>query len=213
MKIWDKLRIARIFIQLLFNPNRTDLIFQAVDIISENPDQEALRAIEEHMLSDAVFRSMYEENYVPENPSLDVLSQCPDGSFGKAVYQHMTTNELNFELWPRGVSKSPIHYLTTRIYQDHDLWHALFGYGISVEDEVAIQAFGVAQFQSPIALMLVAGGVLRLLAIDPRKALEAFKSVNAMYRLGQEIPFLISKRLHEHFNEPLEDVRKLCNVA
>ncbi len=76
----------------------------------------------------------------------------PQNSFGYALFQHMNTNKLGFDLWPRLDSDRPIDYLSTRIYQDHDLWHALLGLGVEIEDELALQAFGVAQYHSPIEL-------------------------------------------------------------
>lgn len=208
MNLWSKIRVVKILIQLLLNPKRTDLIFKAVEIVSADPNQEPLKEIENRILSHEGFRSMFEAGYVPDAPSLESLKACPEGSFGQALYQHMSQNGLDFGIWPHYENERPIFYLSSRIYQDHDLWHVLLGHGIEVEDEVAVQAFGVAQVRSPISLMLIAGGIIHLLVKDPKRALEAFQKVNAVYNLGRRAPFLLGFRLHDHFARPLAEVRR-----
>lgn len=213
MTIWNRARIFGIFMQLLHNPTRTDLIFKGVEIVSLDPDQELVKALENEVLSNGDFKKMHETKYVPEAPSLEMLRNCPEDSFGRAVYNHMNENKLDFSLWPKYDSDRPIQYLSTRIYQDHDLWHALLGYGVAVEDELAIQAFSLAQFKSPIALLLVAGGLIHLLVKSPKRAFEAFKKLNETYTLGRRTHFLLSIRLHDLFLRPLTDVRQICGVV
>ena len=213
MTLWNKVKIFKIFVQLVLNPNRTDLIFKGVDIVSQDPNQPVLKGIENLVLSDAEFHSMYQTKYIPHAPALDELKNLPAGTFGRAVFDHMNQNHLDFSLWPTNQADRPIQYLSARIYQDHDLWHALLGYGVEVEDELAIQGFGVAQFQSPIGLMLIAGGLIHLMMKDPRRALKAFARVNETYALGKRVPFLLAQRLHNHFSRPLTEVRQICGLA
>jgi len=99
------------------------------------------------------------------------------------------------------------------IYQEHDLWHALFGYGTDVEGELAVQAFGLAQYQSPVALALIAGGLIHLLGKSPQRAMNAFRNIHEMYALGKRAPFLLGVRLHELFPKPLAEVRQICGVV
>lgn len=212
MTLWNKLKTFKLFIQLVRDPNRTDLIFQGVEIASSDPDQALVQEIENYVLMNPEFRAMFEDKYNPDLPSLTDLKSYPESSFGHAVYNHMKSNGLDFSLWPKTNSQRPIQYLSSRIYHDHDLWHALLGYGITVEDELALQAFGVAQFRSPIALMLVAGGLIHLIGKDPSRAMTAFQKINKAYDLGQRAPFLLSYRLNTYFPLPLVDVRKLVGL-
>lgn len=213
MTFWDKLRIFGIFIRVQRNPERTDLIIKGIDIASNDPNHEALKEVEKKVLSIESFRSMFERNYLPEPPSMKVLRDCPEGSFGHALFKHMDENCLGFEVFPRYDSHRLIKYLTTRIYQDHDLWHTVLGYGVSIEDELAIQAFAFAQYQSPIALMLMSGGILNLLRKNPKKAIAAFNKMIEGHALGKKAPFLLSIRLHDLFGRPLAEVRQICGVA
>lgn len=213
MRLWNKLRILKISLQLIRDPNRTDLVFKGVDIFANDGDQVPLRAVEETVMANEKFREMYAEKYAPAAPSLQKLALLPEGTFGHAVHAHMAANGLNFELFPRFEAHRPVQYLSARIYQDHDLWHALMGYGVEVEDELAIQAFGVAQFRSPVGVMLVAGGLIHLLGKSPQRAIEAFRKITEAYALGKRAPFLLSVRLHDLFTRPLDEVRRLSGIA
>ena len=212
MSLWNRMRLVVLFLRLLLNPNRTDLIFRGVEILTESPELGPIRSIEEKVMAHREFAGMFERQYVPQAPSFDFLAACPAGSFGEAVYQHMGRNGFDFSLWPTYENKRPIQYLSTRIYQDHDLWHPLLGFGVSVEDELAIQAFGVAQFNSAVGLLLIAGGLLRLIVKDPVRAVEAFGVINEQYALGKRAPFLLATKLHDLLPQPLNEVRKTCGL-
>jgi ubiquinone biosynthesis protein Coq4 len=213
MKLWSKIRLLFLFIRLIFRPQRTDLIIRVIEIVSENPDLKPVKMVEETIMSVDSFKTMFEEKYNPDRPSMAMLQNCPPGSFGKSVFDHMTTHQITFDLFPTYGAEKPIMYLSTRIYQDHDLWHTLFGFATEVEDELALQAFSLAQFKSPAALALIAGGMVHLLIKNPIRAVEAFKKVTGMYNIGNQIPFLLGVRLHELFTRPLEEVRQICKIA
>lgn len=213
MSFWNRLRLFRIFFQLVRDPNRTELIFNGVNIVSRDPENAHLKVIEQTVLAHEEFKTMFETDYMPEPPCLEQLKTLPPGSFGQALYQHMVNHNLSFELFPREHEKNTVQYLSARIYQDHDLWHVLLGYGITVEEELAIQAFGVAQFGSPIGTMLVAGGLLHLLWKNPNQAVQALRKINDGYTIGRNARFLLGIHIHDHLPKPLKEVRKICGVA
>ena len=212
-KLWDQFRMVILFFRLVKNPKRTDLIFRGVEIVSKDPDQPTIKEIQKRVLQNSIFKSMYQSSYVPDSPSLDVLKSLQADSFGYAVYQHMQTNGLNFELFPRLDPEKFMNYTSTRIYQDHDLWHVLLGYGVTIEDELALQAFGVAQFHSPIGTLLIAGGLLHLLAKNPTQAVQAFQKIVDGYNRGRKATFLLSQRLHDLFSLPLIEVQQRCGIV
>lgn len=210
MNLMTRLRAANLFFRVVRDPNRTDLIFKGVEIFTKTKDQTFLKEFEENLLNNEAFRTMYDENYIPPTPELLTLKNCPENSFGIALYNHMRGNKIDFNLFPVFKPKRPVEYLSRRVYQDHDLWHALLNCGTSVEDELAVQAFGVAQFKSPIGITLIAGGLLHLLGRDPRRAIAAMRKINYAFHIGETSPFILGIKLHELFNQPLTDVRRMC---
>lgn len=213
MKIYNRLRVARIVLQLIFNPKRTDLIFKGVQIVSEDGDQKIFNVIENRFAENQEFQKMFAERYNPDPPTVQQLSRYADGTFGKALYHHLHNNNLSLELFPRFEWRRPVEYLSLRVYQDHDLWHVLTGLGISLDEELVLQAFGVAQFGSPISTLLVAGGLLHLIWKSPLKAVEALGKVSAGYQLGLQANSLMGIRLHDLFERQLNDVQELCGLT
>jgi ubiquinone biosynthesis protein Coq4 len=212
MGLWNRLQAFIIFLQLVKDPNRTDLIFKGIELASKNSNQAPVIALENHVLANSEFARMYEQNYIPARPQMEYLAALPENTFGSYLYKHMKNNGLDFETFPRLPSDRAINYLSTRIYQDHDLWHVLLGYGIEVEDELALQAFGVAQYQSPFGTMLIAGGILHLLTKNPARAVDAFQKINEAYVIGKNAKFLLSMKIHELFPKPITEVRQMCGL-
>jgi ubiquinone biosynthesis protein Coq4 len=192
------------------NPNRTDLIFKVVDIASHDTGNPVVAELEGKMMEEPVVRDMYEKHYVPDVPQMAMLAKCPEQSFGNLLYHHLADNNLDLSLWPRFEYKRPVDYISLRIYQDHDLWHVLLGATVSVEDELKVQAFGVAQYQSPISTLLVAGGLLHLLMKDPMRAVKAMSQVAEGFNLGKKAKFMLTVKLHEMFALPIGEVRQAC---
>ena len=203
MRILDNLRVLKIYLGLIRDPNRTELVFDAVKIATKYKDDPLAQEVIGRVMSNDEFRNRFEERYLPPWPSLEQLRECPEGSFGQAVYRHMVMNGLDLELFPRVEPHDEIDYLNARAYQDHDLWHALLGYGTEVEDELAIQAFNVAQFRSPLGILLISGGLLHMLIFHPGKAVDAIAKISEGYRRGQKAKFLLGMKLVEMLPQPL----------
>lgn len=209
----NRMRLTRLFFRLVKDPNNTELIFKAVEIVTHDRDQTVVLLMEERLLKNETFKKMYEARQVPIAPKMDYLARLPVQSFGHAVYKHMSKNELAFNLFPNIKINRPIDYLTSRIYQEHDLWHVLLGYDTSIEDELALQAFGVAQYQSPISVMIITGGLLHLFRKNPMDVISAFKKIIEGYFIGRNAKFLLDIKLHDYFEKPLHEVRALCHIS
>jgi ubiquinone biosynthesis protein COQ4 len=210
----NRFRIIRIFIQLVINPNRTDLIFNMVKILTHDPRRRSIvKTMEEKMLSDSSFTSMYESGYLAKATTMADLEHLPDGSFGRALYRHLHDNHLDLDFFPQIQPKRLIDYFSLRMYQDHDLWHVLLGYGVTVEDELAVQAFSIAQFGSPVGSMIITGGMLHLLLKSPLRAVAAIGKISEGYQAGKSARFLPGIRLYDLFAKPLQEVRGICGLA
>lgn len=214
MSIWERLQMLGIFIGLVRNPNRTDLIFKAVEIGGRHKDEPIVKQVMGDIEKKQDFMKLYEERYLPPWPTLAELRLSPEGSFGQALYQHLSSNGLDLDLFPRiNNPNDTLDYLNARAYQDHDLWHALLGYGTEVEDELALQAFSVAQFGAPLGTLIISGGILHLIVKSPGRAANAVRKVSEGYRLGEKSRFLLGMKLIDLLPRPLSEVRELAGVA
>lgn len=208
MTIFDRIRLMSLYVRLVRNPKRTDLIFRAIQIVTKYKDNPVGKSLRAHIERQEGFQDRFSEGYLPRWPSLSELRQMPEGSFGAALARHMVENDLDFDLFPRlEKTRDSIAYLNARAYQDHDLWHALLGYGTEIEDELALQAFNVAQFKSPISGLILSGGLLHMVIFSPLKLSLALKRIAEGYRLGEETRFLLGLRLMDWLERPLAEVQ------
>jgi ubiquinone biosynthesis protein Coq4 len=208
MKFLDRIQMMRFFFQLVADPTRTDNIFKLLPIFVRSANPQQLADFEAALLAHDGFRKQWEERFVPKQPSLDELAVYPEGTFGRALHDHLAKYHLDLEFYPVMKIDRPVDYLSVRMSQDHDFVHALLGRSIEVRDELAIQAFGVAQVGSLLGVVLVAGGLLHLFRKDPKQAIEAMNDVSETYQLGKRAMNLTGVRLREHLDRPIVDVRK-----
>lgn len=212
MQLWNRVNLIRNYFSIVKDPTQTERIFDSIDRLTKDKNQEPVVALEKRIMSKPNFQAMYEDRYIPEIPKKDDLKKMPEGSLGRAFFEHLDKNNLNVEYFPRIEMNRPAEYLSQRIYLDHDLWHAVLGYGVSVEDELALQAFGVAQFESPIGLLIISGGILHIIKNRPTKAVEGFNHLVEGYLIGKKAQFFLGEKIYERLEEPLEKVRKDLNV-
>lgn len=213
MNLLDRLRLLRLFIAFVRNPLDTDQIFKAASILRKVKDTPVYKMLGDLVMSKPEFRERYEEKYLPAWPVVQELSRMPAGSFGLALYNHMTKNNLNFDLFPNIATDTPVAYLNARIYQDHDLWHALLGYNTDIEGELGVQAFNIAQYRSPLGTMIIAGGLLHLLINDPLRCQGAIAKVAEGYSRGQKARFLPGIKLIDMLPMPLSEVHALTGIT
>jgi ubiquinone biosynthesis protein COQ4 len=213
MNLWNKIRIMLLFFKLVKDPTQTDLIFKGIKTATHDKNNVAIENVEKAILANDEFREMFEAHYIPRNPTLLELEVMPLGSFGRSLHQHLQSNGLSLKFYPQLETKLALEYISQRLYQDHDLWHTLLGYGITIEDELAVQAFGVAQYGSPVAVFIITGGLLHLMGKNPERAVQAMRQIVEAYMVGRRAEFLLGARLHEMLALPIAEVRRTCGIV
>lgn len=204
----DRLLLMKFFFQLVADPTRTDRIFKMLPIFVRTADPRQLADFEASLLANEGFRRQWEERYVPRQPTMEELRGYGEGTFGRALHDHLAKFGLDLEFYPPMSIERPVDYLSVRMSQDHDYVHTLLGRSIEVDDELAIQAFGVAQVGSLLGVILVAGGLLHLFRKNPQTSIKAMNEITETYRLGKRAKVLSGERLRDHLARPLTEVRR-----
>lgn len=212
LSLIDKVRVQYDFLRLVGNPNDTKRIVSMGQYLTEKSEPEMIEKIVEHTFSNPKFAKMWSEKYFPYIPSLDKLAVYPKKSLGHEYYLHMTKYNLDPNLFPKADFSSPEMYMITRLYQVHDLWHVLTGFDTSVEQELGLQAFGIAQYRAPMGALIIAGGILHLIRNDPLKATVAIDQVGRGYQMGSRSSFLLAEPILEELDQPLENLRHKYNL-
>lgn len=137
---------------------------------------------------------------------LEDLEGLPEGTLGRVFSDHCRARGVN----PNLIHVPPtdeIGWILNHLYQTHDIWHVLTGWGNDLPGEVGLGTFYCAQFRSPaffgymLALILL-NVVTRRTDLDPIMA-----AMSAGYRAGRSALPLFGFEWDEHWSVPLSDLR------
>ncbi len=146
-----------------------------------------------------------------ERPSLDssavdrtALRALPAGTLGREYARFLDENQLDGDFFqaPPDVPDE-VAFLSKRLRQAHDVWHAVTGYTPSVRDELALQAFTYGQLGAPHAILIVLGGLAAFGWRDPK----LFAHVWRGYQNGKRATFLGALRWESRWERPLAELR------
>ncbi|MDZ8052928.1 MAG: Coq4 family protein [Aulosira sp. ZfuVER01] len=140
---------------------------------------------------------------------LEKLSQYALGSFGREYAEHMKVNNLKpLTISPELDEIAKRNVFALRYVVTHDIFHVLLGFDTSYAGEIGVLAFATAQNYSnsfKISLLL-AKFLYPLLA--PRQIKAIFANLQKGCELGNKAEFLLGYRFEDHWQEPINDVRK-----
>lgn len=159
--------------------------------------------------------------WLAEPFSLAKLEDYADGTLGAAWRNFMVSNNLveklaegyralteDFAAQGKLDRMPPVlRYKVLRGYQTHDLHHVLTGYGATPFDELALQAFQLAQQDYPYSAMTLATIMSHATFVDPwliKPAMDAIADGWAYGRRTKSIQFVAFETM---LDRPLADVR------
>lgn len=165
--------------------------------------------------------------YFAEQSKLEALEAMPEGSVGRGYYRFLTENGLetnlatNYRMLHDFMSQSgqldrmpeEIRYAVIRGFQIHDLLHVITGYTPSGLDELALQAFCLAQLQFPYFGMWMATTTSRMTFLDPNAIVPVMDAISSGWQFGRAVPNLQFERWEDLFEEPLAGVRPRYGIA
>lgn len=152
-----------------------------------------------------------------ERPSLDssevdrdALRALPEGTLGRAYVRFLDENQLDGDFFqaPPDVPDE-VAFLSKRLRQAHDVWHAVTGYTPSVRDELALQAFTYGQLRAPHAILIVIGGLVAFGWRDPKLVAHVWRG----FQNGKRAAFLGALRWESRWERPLEELRAELRIA
>jgi ubiquinone biosynthesis protein Coq4 len=151
---------------------------------------------------------MLADNWRPNPIDLNALEQLPEGSLGHTYAKQLKDQGLTPEAL---IDPAPItnqrEFLIHRLRETHDILHVLTGFSTDGPGELGLQAFNLAQNRSPLAVMLIFGGMLSTLQND--KPLEPLlHALSRGFELGLTANCVISYRLEDHWERPLSEWRQ-----
>jgi ubiquinone biosynthesis protein Coq4 len=150
------------------------------------------------------------------------LDHCAPGTLGAAYRAHMIENGLaeklaegyaaltaDFESGGK-LDRMPavIKYKVLRGYQTHDLHHVLTGYTTSPPNELALQAFQLAQMDYPYAAMTLGVIVSHMALVDPWLIKPGFDAITDGWAFGRRAKSLQFLPFETMLDQPLAELRR-----
>lgn len=178
-------------------------------------------------LTEGPLAAQVAEQHFPEPLTVDRLAECPPGSYGRAVHAFVVENGLeanlatNYRAFHESLAASgmldgmpeDMRYAVLRGFQLHDFIHVVTGYGPSPRDELALQAFCLAQLQFPYFAMWVSVVTTRMTFIDPGTIVGTMDAITEGWQFGRTVDNLQLHRWEDHIDEPIEQVRAAHGIA
>lgn len=201
----QSLRMVASLATFLKNPGELNSVFGVVRSLQGSP---LSTQMQRHLLANPRMAALVESNWRPAPIDLARLSALPEGSLGRSYADQLQSQGLTPEslIDPSPIS-SPAQYITHRLRETHDIIHVLTGFGTDGPGELGLQAFNLAQVRSPLAVLLIFGGLLSSLQNDePLEPL--LRALARGFELGLAAPCLISHKLEEGWERPLSSWRQ-----
>ncbi|MFM8605916.1 MAG: Coq4 family protein [Cyanobium sp.] len=198
----QSLRMVAGLAAFLKNPESLESVYRVAGSLQNSPlATQMLR----HLLEQPAMAALVAENWRPPPLDLEALEQLPPDSLGHAYAHQMRS--LGFtplqQLHPTP-TETPQQYVTSRMRETHDIVHVLTGFGVDAASELGLQAFNLAQTRSPLAVMLIFGGLLSALQQD--EPLEPLLSaLSRGFDLGLQADCVVAQKLEAGWDRPLAD--------
>ena len=194
--------------RLVKDPNRLGEVFEMSDALA-TPD--ALRPMVDRLTEDPVVARSFEERH-RIRIDLAELRQLPEGTFGRAFAEHMIAAKLDPAALPTLASDDANAFFRAHLYETHDIWHVVTGFGTDVVGELGLQAFYQAQIPGPLPSLLLAVGLLRSAIFDQALTVPFMEALVRGWRMGKASRPLFGVRWAAYWTTSLDDVRRELGI-
>jgi ubiquinone biosynthesis protein Coq4 len=198
------------FFRLARDPRELDRVFQMRDSAT---DPKMMTAVMNRLRREPGVEAAFAKRARLGAFTLAELRALPEGSLGRAYGAFMEKNGLTPEAIPHVEDDGGPEYMRAHLYETHDLWHVVTGFGPDPAGEAGLQAVYAAQLPGMLPAALVSALLLNA-AIERSsvKTKERFDAVARGWELGQRAKMLFGYPWRERFATPLEDVRRELGI-
>jgi len=141
-------------------------------------------------------------------PSIEQLSKSTAGTLGQVWAEYMVRNKLDFSKFKAPPGKNTLAYYLFRLQMTHDIWHVVTGYEtINDFDEIALQAFMLAQLDDPISSMVVGGSLIATSLHDPDVHCIYAEAVRDGMEIGRLAEPLLAVEWEKEWEKPVKLLR------
>ena len=207
IKLGERLQSLKLLASLaafLKNPDSLDSVLAVGASLKDSPLSEQMIR---HLLDNPTFAQLVNEGWRPQQIDLSALQTLPAGTLGRCYADQLISQGITPDTL---IDPSPINderdYIVHRLKETHDITHVLTGFGIDGVSELGLQGFNLAQNRSPLAVMLIFGGMLTALQNDEPLA-PMLRALAKGFQMGLDAELVIARKLEEGWDRPLNEWR------
>jgi ubiquinone biosynthesis protein Coq4 len=166
---------------------------------------------------------MLDERYLPTAYTLADLERCAPGTLGHAYREHMIENDLRPDFFEAIAPDDDFAYTRLRLYQTHDVWHAVTGYPTTMLGEAAIVGFYLGHFDrhmgdragaaAAFSAILAGTVVMNAALFRQDRITHVFRALVEGWGRGQAADPFFAVRWEEQWDRPLTDLRAAMHVG
>ncbi|KAG9306799.1 hypothetical protein G9A89_005699 [Geosiphon pyriformis] len=192
------------------DPTRQDMIAT----LGETTGQIFLARLRDMMLLDTTGRRILREQPVVNSSTINIvkLRQYPQGTFGKKYVEFLDSYKVSPDsrVKVQYIQDQELAYVMQRFRESHDFFHALTNLSITVESEIALKWFELAQTGLPVSLLSSLVGPLRLTSAERARLFSVY--VPWAIQCGSASKFLMNVYFEEWFEKDLESMRRELGI-
>ncbi|MBD1845842.1 hypothetical protein H6F89_21020 [Cyanobacteria bacterium FACHB-63] len=202
------LKAVRGFITFANDPNQTAALFDIADGLRKT---DLYRQFIEYAHSHPAITQILQERYRSSTPDLDKLLNCPQDSLGFYYAAEMKRTGLQPDFYRKITVEDDYSYIALRMRQTHDIWHIVTGFDTNFADEMALQAFTLAQTRSPLAVAILAATITYALKSSiPLNPL--VERMQQGWKMGENAHPFLAQKWEKDWEKPLSEWRADLNI-
>lgn len=203
------LRGTKAFLTLLLDDSGN--LAPVLELSTTLVDTHAFQVAVEAMKATPEVAQIIAERYIAPTHDLEALLQYPQDSLGYAYASSL--KQAGFQTLAAEVEiDSDTSYVENRWLQTHDIWHIITGFDTSEIGEIGLQAFYLAQFQLPLASMLIANALISATLFQPETLSPLLSAIARGWEMGQTAKPLIAQKWEEAWEKPVSVWQAELNV-
>ncbi|MBL8678550.1 MAG: hypothetical protein JNK05_05270 [Myxococcales bacterium] len=195
---------------LVRDPNKLEKVFALRDHVA---DEATLRAMLEHFRKDARGRDALAARPRIGRVNLDTLATLPADTLGGAFARNMRAYNLDPGALPVRESRDELSFLDAHLYETHDVWHTVTGFGVDVAGELGLQAFYAAQFPAKLSYAIMSAGLLNTMLVAMHDADRRMDAIAEGWAIGRRAKPFFGVRWADWWSRPLREVREELDVV
>jgi ubiquinone biosynthesis protein COQ4 len=164
-----------------------------------------------HLKTQSGMAEMIRDRYLAPIPDLDALLHYPTDSLGYLYASHLKANGFDPDFYRQIDVQDDATYIALRRSQTHDIHHMITGFDTDLPGELGLQAFELAQMRSPLAIALLASGIINTV-MRPQALEHTMSLIQSGWQMGLNAKPLMAQKWENRWDKSIAEWRVALDV-